>query len=150
VNVNGATVWRRDYQNAIVVVNPNNDATPVWIDMPSIAGWDAFIGPKVTTDVPTDALGPKPDRVLLRQAHPNPFRAATSIGFTLSEPAHVKLALHDVQGRLVTTLVDRAYEAGEHAVSWDGEAAGKFLSPGVYFAVLEAGNQVRSVKLLKE
>lgn len=46
VDNNGVTIWRRDYEAAIVVVNPNNALSGATEQMPNVFGWDAYIGPR--------------------------------------------------------------------------------------------------------
>src|SRR5439155_10796242 len=75
---------------------------------------------------------------------PSPFRALTSLRFTLPISADVRLSVLDVNGRLVRTLVDGPREAGEHAVVWDGRDGSNARIPvGMYFVRLEqAGKSV--------
>ncbi len=57
------------------------------------------------------------------------MRGATRLAFTLPAAARVTLAIHDVQGRRVATLLDGvALAAGAHALEWRAVA----LPPGVY------------------
>lgn len=87
------------------------------------------------------AVGPEPLPALLvlRQAVPNPFNPTTSIGFELPAAGPVRLAVFDVAGRLVRTLVDGGRPAGADQVVWDGrDAAGRSVAAGTYFARLEA------------
>ena len=43
------------------------------------------------------------------------------------------LAVYDIHGRLVRTLVGRPLAAGSHAVVWDGyDAMGRAVASGVY------------------
>jgi hypothetical protein len=86
--------------------------------------------------------------------HPNPFGGETSIEFRLSKPAHVRLAVYDVKGRLVTTLVDEWKGIGRHAAGWDGRTpSGLPASAGVYFYRLSsdagAAAQTRKLVILK-
>ena len=55
--------------------------------------------------------------------------------FGLARSGPVEVALFDVAGRLVRTLADRTFPAGEHALIWDGRNnEGVPVSRGVYFA----------------
>jgi hypothetical protein len=59
-----------------------------------------------------------------------------------------RLAIHDVQGRLVRILVDEVQPAGHYEVEWEGrDGRGKELATGIYFSRLEAGGQAQSRKL---
>jgi len=79
------------------------------------------------------------------QNEPNPFGSSTDIGYYLPERCNVTLAVYDVNGRLLTTLVKGEQEAGEHRVSFD---AGQ-LAKGVYYYRFVAGDRVQSGKMVK-
>jgi len=64
---------------------------------------------------------------------PNPLGASGSIIYSLVRPTTVRLALYDVAGRLVRTLVDGPAAAGEHTVGFD---AGTVPS-GIYFVQID-------------
>ncbi|HEX6790463.1 MAG TPA: FlgD immunoglobulin-like domain containing protein [Candidatus Krumholzibacteria bacterium] len=88
----------------------------------------------------------------LYQNVPNPFNPQTSIRYDLPDPAHTRLSIFDVGGRLVRVLVEENRPAGAHVVTWAGrDDAGNPVSSGVYFYVLEAGKQrlTRKLVLLK-
>lgn len=80
----------------------------------------------------------------LEQNYPNPFNPATQISYHLTEKSAVKLAVFDLTGREVATLVQATQDAGSHSVTFN--AAG--LATGVYFYRLEAGPQVAVRKLM--
>jgi hypothetical protein len=70
----------------------------------------------------------------LYQNTPNPFGAETSIRFAVPSKSRVSLAVYDVNGRLVNSILDRKAEAGEYRATWNGrDSAGAQVSPGVYF-----------------
>ena len=51
--VNGSvTIWRRDYEAGMVIVNPNNISSPRTSDLPFVGPWDAYIGPPPDLDAP--------------------------------------------------------------------------------------------------
>lgn len=91
-----------------------------------------------------DETGILPETIDLFTIYPNPFNAATTIRFELSEQSAIKLEIFDIAGRLVETLADRELPAGENSVIWD---AGKRPS-GIYFARLTAGSSTSSTKLV--
>jgi hypothetical protein len=88
----------------------------------------------------------------LRQNYPNPFNPQTRIEFALDRAMPVQLAVYDVAGRLVTSLVREHLPAGQHAVIWDGRTdRGQAAASGQYRYVLTtpAGQTSRSMVLLK-
>jgi hypothetical protein len=85
----------------------------------------------------------------LAQNYPNPFNPTTAISFTLSEKVHVNLSIFDVEGRLVTTLVDVAMEEGFKEATWEGkDVGGNSVSSGIYFYRLKAGKKVLTRKMV--
>jgi hypothetical protein len=75
---------------------------------------------------------------------PNPFNPTTEIAFDLAQRAHVTLSVFDINGRQVATLADEIMSAGSHARVFDGSA----FASGVYLYRLEAGNEVKSGKMV--
>ena len=72
-------------------------------------------------------------------AFPNPFNPTTTLSYELTQPGVIRLAVYNMMGQLVETLVDGPRLAGTHAVIWDGtDAAGRMVSSGVYFVRLTA------------
>jgi hypothetical protein len=85
----------------------------------------------------------------LAQNVPNPFNPLTSIKFTIAEDAHVTLAVYDVGGRRVRTLVDRNLKASFYRIDWDGRnESGRTAASGIYFYRLQAGSFVQSRKMI--
>jgi FlgD Ig-like domain len=68
------------------------------------------------------------------RASPNPFRTTTTIELVLAKPSEVDVAVYDVTGARVKTLVRGAQPAGSHRVRWDGRRDdGVAMPPGLYF-----------------
>ena len=64
----------------------------------------------------------------------------------------VRLAIYDVQGRLVRILVDDAVDAGYHRVVWDGtDESGNEVGSGMYFYRLnsEGFEQMKKMMLIR-
>jgi flagellar hook assembly protein FlgD len=87
---------------------------------------------------------------------PNPFNPSTTITYTLypveTGKARSALRVYSVDGRLVTTLVDRVQDPGRHSVTWDGlDREGFGVASGIYFLELSYGGEKesRKVTLLK-
>jgi len=99
----------------------------------------------VDDDVP--AVTP-PAELRLDAAWPNPFNPNTNLRYALPRAGEVLVTIHDLQGRLVRTLVRGAQDAGEHQVIWDGRGDdGRAVPSGPYLGRVSGGGQVRSVKL---
>ncbi len=97
----------------------------------------------VVADV-NDANGGLPDAYGLAQNFPNPFNPATTISYQIPERAYVRLAVYDVMGREVASLVDGEVAAGEYSLQWDAAA----MPTGVYYYRMQAGGFSESKKLL--
>ncbi len=88
-----------------------------------------------------------PAGVVLEIAGGNPISGESKIVLGLPVPAEVRLAVYDVTGRCLSSLVDGQLTEGYHAVRWSGLAPdGGRLGPGIYFLRLASGIDVRTVK----
>lgn len=83
----------------------------------------------------------------LHQNYPNPFNPSTTISFSLNQPSRVKLVVYDIQGRVVSALVNQSFTAGNHQLPFN---AGN-LPSGQYFYSLTASGQttIKSMTLIK-
>jgi hypothetical protein len=88
--------------------------------------------------------------VTLRSVSPNPFGPATRISFSVASREKVRLAIYDVHGRAVKTLINQAVEPGLHEVTWNGlDASGREIGPGIYFFTLADGENIVTRKIVK-
>lgn len=84
----------------------------------------------------------------LRQNHPNPFNASTTIEYYIHKAGHVVLDIYDVAGRKVVSLVDERQEPGAHEITWDAkDARGQMVSTGVYMTRLEVAGEVTTRRM---
>jgi len=103
------------------------------------------LAPSTTVGVPAT---PEPAGLRLEPARPNPTHGGTRVAFSLPAAGRVRLALFDLRGARVRTLVDGPRPAGAQVARWDGrDDAGDPAAPGVYFLRLEAAGTVRSTRL---
>jgi hypothetical protein len=94
------------------------------------------VSPETSSDLPR--------RFYLYPAYPNPFNSATQLRYDVSRSGHLRLAVYDLLGRKVTTLVDRRMSPGTYYTTWD---AGDTAS-GIYIARLVQDDQQVNQKLL--
>jgi len=91
----------------------------------------------------------------LEQNYPNPFNATTVIKYHLkaanssSNQISTSLKVYNIKGELVKTLVRQNQAPGIYQVTWDGKnERGQTVSTGIYFYLLEAGEQKEAKKML--
>lgn len=85
-----------------------------------------------------------PQTFTLHQNYPNPFNPSTVIRFELAQREYVTLAVYDLLGNGIHTLVSRHLEAGSYNVRWEPNG----LASGVYVYTLSAGKYVQSKKMI--
>ncbi|MFH0760596.1 MAG: NosD domain-containing protein [Bacteroidota bacterium] len=98
---------------------------------------------------PCEPTGIDNEQVISKLAsgsYPNPFTDETTIWFDLPEPGPVKLAIFDLNGRLVRTLIDRELPVGRHEATFTREN----LTSGVFFYKLLTTGKTSFGKLLVE
>ncbi|MGH1362896.1 MAG: T9SS type A sorting domain-containing protein [Calditrichia bacterium] len=104
-----------------------------------------------TPDYPT-AIGDETNKPLtfeLLQNYPNPFNPETTIKFQIPSAQKVTLQIFNVLGQRVTILVDNKLSAGSYQMRWDGRSqSGNSVSSGVYFYRIEAGDFIKTRKML--
>ena len=84
--------------------------------------------------------------------YPNPFNAETQMTYALPVAGAVELAIYNVRGQRVRTLVQGVQAAGRYQIVWDGRNdTGAALASGVYLSRLAStqGVRVRQLLLIK-
>ncbi len=106
----------------------------------------AWLGQSV--GAPTTTTSPRSTR--LAQNYPNPFNPTTTIEYSLARTSHVELAIFDVTGRRIRTLVNGVQRPGEVAPQvWDGtNDGGVAVASGVYFYRLSTAEFTRTRKMV--
>ncbi|MBU0742032.1 cadherin-like domain-containing protein [bacterium] len=88
----------------------------------------------------------------LEDVHPNPFNPQVAITYALAAPGPMRLAVFDLRGNRVMTLVDGMQPAGRRTVTWNGvSASGAPVGSGAYVVRFEgpAGAQTRKILLVR-
>jgi hypothetical protein len=85
-----------------------------------------------------------PESIELGQNYPNPFNARTTIRFTLDKPSKVNIAIYNLLGRRIDTIINEVKPSGMHSVVYDASA----LASGIYFYNLTAGEQTKTGRMI--
>ena len=117
-------------------------------DVPLEGSYQIHIGSGMTDadDLPGAAV------TALTGVHPNPFNPQTTIAYHLATETAVDLAIYDLRGARVRTLVTGRQATGAHQAAWDGtDDAGRRVPSGTYMVRLRAGGtrDLRKVMLVK-
>jgi hypothetical protein len=101
-----------------------------------------------------------PSRVMFDLSnYPNPFNPETVINFqissdsfassSLSVPLAISIAIYNIKGQRVRTLVEDKFTVGSHSVIWDGtDDMGRSVGNGVYLYRLTSGDSSITRKML--
>jgi FlgD Ig-like domain len=76
----------------------------------------------------------------ITSAYPNPANPSVRVRFEMASPGNAKIAVYNVRGQIVRSLIDQWVPVGEHQAQWLGtDDLGKRVSSGVYYVRFEAG-----------
>ncbi|RPI14894.1 MAG: T9SS C-terminal target domain-containing protein [Ignavibacteriae bacterium] len=83
----------------------------------------------------------------LHQNYPNPFNPSTTVKFEIPKSGNVKIAIYDINGRLVSELLNKQLTTGQYEIEWNASR----ISSGIYFYRIESGsfNEVKKMSLVK-
>ena len=114
-----------DYEGSIVRVDAALDA----------GEGEQVVEVMLPRQVSVGETGGLPDRFEVLPAYPEPARQQATLPFSLPLPAHVRIELYDVLGRLRAVVLDEDRPAGRHRVTADTSR----LPAGVYLFTVHAG-----------
>ena len=94
-----------------------------------------------------DLTSKLPTTFTLDAPFPNPFNSQTMLSFSIPGHGEMALVLHDLSGRAVRVITQRAVERGHYQILFDGTG----LPSGTYFYRMQWGtqSQVQKMVLLK-
>uniref|UniRef100_A0A7V1EHM7 T9SS type A sorting domain-containing protein n=1 Tax=candidate division WOR-3 bacterium TaxID=2052148 RepID=A0A7V1EHM7_UNCW3 len=85
----------------------------------------------------------------LSPVHPNPFKDRAEISYQVSQPGNVKIAIFNIFGQRIRTLVNKHHKVGFYSVYWDGKGENaEACGSGVYFCRMESGEYTAVKKML--
>ncbi len=86
-----------------------------------------------------------PSDFVLHQNYPNPFNPTTTISYYLPTDSEVSVIVYDVQGRVITSLVESAHQTtGYQSTVWDANG----FSSGLYIVSVESERYSSTQKVL--
>ena len=102
------------------------------------------------TAVDDDPSGLLPNGFALDQNYPNPFNPTTTISYSLGAgQTMTNLAVFNVLGQKVATLVNEVQGPGNYTVTWNGaSASGGRVASGIYFYRLTRGEDIQTRKMV--
>jgi hypothetical protein len=112
---------------------------------------NANIRAKISTDrfLSLDDKPVMPKKIKLFSNFPNPFNPVTNISYNLSSNGRVKVSIHDMLGRLVTTLIDKSQNAGFNSITWNGtNIKNELVAGGVYIYTIQFDKSIISKKMV--
>ena len=109
-------------------------------------GYDNEVLSRSTKEIVIDNI---PEAYALGQNYPNPFNPVTVIEYELPDDAYMNLAIYDVLGRKIRTLVSGMQPPGYAEVRWNGtDARGNKVGSGIYFYRIETGKFSKTHKMV--
>ena len=90
-----------------------------------------------------------PTSFTLGQNYPNPFNPSTIIPYQLAASAEVRLAVFNLLGQRIATLVEGERPAGFHTATWyAADAAGRAVGAGVYIYRMTVGGESQTGRMV--
>ncbi|HPG41827.1 MAG TPA: T9SS type A sorting domain-containing protein [bacterium] len=101
-----------------------------------------YIAEQTAAPVPADTVA------LKAGIYPNPFNSSTTINYSVAQDGPVQIAIYDLLGRRVQTLVDERRVAGSYRAVWNGcDKTGRSVASGIYFVRMQVGGKAQSFKI---
>lgn len=129
------TALHLDHVNGILYAGTQNNSTFLY---------------RLSTAV--EASGKKPEMpsdFVLHQNHPNPFNNLTKIRIDIARPAHLRVKIVDISGRLVKMILDDDVQPGVKELIWDGtNGRNQNMPSGVYLIQLKSDHHIQTRKII--
>jgi hypothetical protein len=146
INISGA-IDKENSVSSYIASDPQGNLHVVWVSF----GNEWPIAPAVyytyhnsVVEVRENQPPMPPLKFALEQNYPNPFNPSTVITYSIPTQSLVTLAVYDILGREIATLLDSRQLPGQHSVLFDA----RDIASGVYFYQLKANGEVATRKML--
>ncbi len=140
----GEGVWISSFEtDSLALIDSSGQILTV---LPTGDGPAALRAISTATETIAEGL---PSSFYLSNAYPNPTNGRVNFELQLDKPGHVKLAIFDLTGKQVTTLLEGWTHAGKLIVGWDGrDVVGQPIASGTYFLQLTYAGQIQVRRFL--
>lgn len=151
--LNGKLVFTQATAGSGTPVIQRRDADGRWVNLATVQE-----GERLSASTPrmgvfrVTASEQLPEHYQLSQNYPNPFSAGkseTSFQVQLPQRQVVEIAIYNLLGEKVHTLLRGALNPGVHRFTWNGRnASGARLAAGLYFYRFSSGNYLLTKKMV--
>ena len=152
-DANGDSLWTQtfggsynDWGESVEQTSDGGYIIAGYTDSYGAGGWDVWLIRLDSEGTLVEDFGNnQPSSFTLHPCSPNPFNPSTELTYSIQSSGEVSLAIFDITGCEVFTLIDGYQSAGTHKITWNAE---NFPS-GIYFARLTSENgQTQTQKLV--
>jgi len=134
------------------VGNPFDDTEDedIWdIDSTTLNGYPFLTSISLPVGNGEDVSSVQLSTITLKQNFPNPFNPTTTISFSIPLNSKAELAIYNIEGQKVKSLVNTYLYKGEHSFTWNGnDETGKSVGSGMYFYKLKTSESTLTRKML--
>ncbi len=107
-----------------------------------------LLAPELPVSV-AETVTDTPKTFELFQNYPNPFNHSTTIKYRISKTTRMKLAVYNLLGQAVRSLVDETKEPGTYEINWNArDDQGESVASGLYFFKFNTGEFSRVFKMI--
>ena len=85
-----------------------------------------------------------PNNYSIYSIYPNPFNPVTKITYGLREYSNVKIAIFDLSGKRVATLINKFQSSGYHSIDWNADNH----ASGIYFIKMITDEYINTKKII--
>ena len=127
---------------------------PDWVNiyLADRSGNSKGSGPSLVTGIGDDPNFQLPNDFVTIGNYPNPFNPETIIWFKIPgnlTNSFTELSIYNVNGELISSLVNDVLPSGNYLVKWNGQnAKGKDVSSGVYLYHLKIADKLTTGKMV--
>lgn len=94
----------------------------------------------------SETLAERKEKENLLIAYPNPFKDYLTILYTLKEDNTVNISVYDINGKIVSTIINHNKTKGEYSYTYFNQD----LPCGTYYLVMQIKDEIKSMKIVRE